>query len=91
VSFLTLKRGTPVVDRFGEPVGKVNRVLLLEGGGFDGIVVRTSAGKRFVDAPEVRRISRGAVALGIACIDVENPGPAYRRVDGIPVARHDRS
>ena len=55
-SFLTLQPGTPVVDRFGEPVGKVHRVLVLETGGFDGIVVATDAGTRFVDAPEVRRI-----------------------------------
>lgn len=90
-SFLTLKRGTRVVDRFGEAVGKVDRVLLLDGCGFDGIVVRTGAGRRFVDAPEVRRISGGAVALGITCSDVERPGPDSRRIDGIPVARHDRS
>ena len=35
-SFLTLERGTPVVDRFGESVGAVDRVLLFDGGGFDG-------------------------------------------------------
>jgi hypothetical protein len=46
------------VDRFGQPVGAVKRTLVLEGGGFDGIIVETDAGKRFVDAPEVRRISR---------------------------------
>jgi hypothetical protein len=88
-SFLTLEPGTPVVDRFGRPVGKVHRVLLLETGGFDGIIVGTPAGKRFVDAPEVRRISGGAVTLGIAVADVECPdGP---RAHGVPEARHDRT
>ena len=50
-SFLTLEPGTSVVDRFGQSVGAVERVLLLDGDGFDGIVVDTPAGRRFVDAP----------------------------------------
>lgn len=88
-SFLTLEPGTPVVDRFGRPVGKVQRVLLLETGGFDGIIVGTRAGKRFVDAPEVRRISGGAVTLGIAVADVESPDG--RRAYGVSEARYDRT
>jgi hypothetical protein len=88
-SFLTLESGTPVVDRFGRPVGKVRRVLLLETGGFDGIIVDTRAGKRFVDAPEVRRISRGTVTLGIGVADVESPGG--NRTHGVPEARYDRT
>ena len=57
--------------------------------GFDGIVVNTRAGKRFVDAPEVRRISAGAVTLGITAAEVESPGPGARHVYGMPEARHD--
>jgi len=53
-SYLTLEPGTPVVDRFGEAVGAVERVLTLTGPFFDGIIVKTRAGSRFVDAPEVR-------------------------------------
>ncbi len=49
-SYLTLERGTRVVDRFGQTVGFVRRVLIAEGSHFDGIVVDTSAGRRFVDA-----------------------------------------
>jgi hypothetical protein len=71
----------------GQPVGKVHRVLVLETGGFDGIVVKTDAGTRFVDAPEVRRISAGAVTLGITVDDVVNPGPNARRIYGMPEAR----
>jgi hypothetical protein len=89
-SFLTLQPGTPVVDRFGQAVGEVHRVLVLETGGFDGIVVKTDAGTRFVDAPEVRRISAGAVTLGITVDDVVNPGPQARRIYGMPEARYDR-
>ena len=90
-SFLTLEPGTPVVDRFGRPVGEVRRVLLHELGGFDGIVVRTRAGKRFVDAPEVRRISQGAVTLGITVDEVEVPATDRKGRDGVPAARNDRS
>jgi hypothetical protein len=78
MSFLTLDPGTSVVDRFGRPVGEVQRVLLHEDGAFDGIIVRTPAGRRFVDAPEVRRISRGAVMLGITVVEVEHPAERAR-------------
>jgi hypothetical protein len=90
VSFLTLRPGTPVVDRFGAPVGSVARVLVLEGDEFDGIVVETSVGRRFVDAPEVRRISAGAVTLGIALADVDCPSDGRPRSYGVPEARYDR-
>jgi hypothetical protein len=90
-SFLTLQPGTAVVDRFGAHAGEVDRVLLLDGGGFDGIVVRTRVGRRFVDAPEVRRISGGAVTLAITVSDVECAASNARRVYGIPAARRDRT
>jgi hypothetical protein len=90
-SFLTLEPGTRVVDRFGRPAGEVRRVLLHEDGGFDGIVVRTAAGKRFVDAPEVRRISRGAVTLGITVEELDVPAVDQRGRDGAPAARYGRT
>jgi hypothetical protein len=90
MSFLTLEPGTPVVDRFGRAVGAVDRALLHEDGGFDGIIVRTRAGRRFVDAPEVRRISQGAVTLGITIIEVEQAATGESGRYGAPVARHDR-
>ena len=65
--------------------------MLHEDGGFDGLVVRTRAGTRFVDAPEVRRIADGAVVLGITATDVEQPPSDSRRVHGVPQARHDRT
>jgi hypothetical protein len=74
-SYLTLERGTPVVDRFGHRVGSVKRVLIADGSFFDGIVVDTIAGLRFVDAPEVRRVLSDEVELAITCSDVEHPGP----------------
>ena len=64
VSFFTLEPGTPVVGRFGEPVGTVEQVLIAYGEHFDGIVVSTRTGSRFVDAPEVRSITRARVRVG---------------------------
>jgi hypothetical protein len=90
-SFLTVEPGTPVVDRCGRPVGEMERVMLLEGGGFDGIIVRTPVGKRFVDAPEVRRISGGAVTLGTTVDEVESPAADGKRVHGVPAARYGRT
>ena len=88
-SFLTLAAGTAVVDRVGRPVGTVCETLLHEGGGFDGIIVRTRAGRRFIDAPEVRRISNGAVTLGVTAADIERPAGDHPGRKGVPGARED--
>ena len=73
-SFYTLEPGAPVSDRFGQPVGLVRRVLIA-GDYFDGVVVETQEGDRFVDAPEVRRITVEDVELSVALSDVLHPGP----------------
>jgi hypothetical protein len=73
-SYLTLEHGTPVVDAFGEPVGHLTRVLTTTGPFFDGLIVATHCGKRFVDAPEVRRIHADRVELSITRADCEAPG-----------------
>jgi hypothetical protein len=91
VSFLTLEEGTRVVDRFGRAAGEVERVLLFEGGGFDGMIVRTRSGARFVDAPETRRISGGAVTLGITVDEVEHAAVDDQRRYGVPAARYGRT
>jgi hypothetical protein len=88
LSFVSLRSGTPVVDRFGRPVGKVHRVLTHGDGTFDGIVVQTGAGRRFVDAPEVRRISHGVVNLGSTADEVWAGGGRGRgRVPGASYGR----
>lgn len=74
-SFFTLETGTSVVDRFGLPVGKVEDVRVAHGEFFDGIVIATDAGERFVDAPEVGRIDPGRVVLEVAIHDVLAAGP----------------
>jgi hypothetical protein len=88
-SYLTLAPGTEVVDRFGAHVGHVERVLTLSGPFFDGLIVSTRVGSRFVDAPEVRRIETDRVELSITCADCEAPG-LTSPVD-VPAARWGRT
>ncbi len=64
ISYKVLERGTPVCDRDGGAVGSVRQVL--ENAAehiFDGLVIDTPGGERFVDAPEVARIAERRVTL----------------------------
>ena len=64
ISYKVLERGTPVVDRDGGEVGSVREVLENKAEHiFDGLVLDTPAGQRFVDAPEVARIAELRVTL----------------------------
>lgn len=66
IGYKLLPRGTPVHASDGVEVGKVYRVLdNAREHIFDGIVVDTGDGRRFVDAPEVGRITRSQVTLTI--------------------------
>jgi hypothetical protein len=63
-SYLTLGDGTAVFTSDGERFGDVEHVLADAGTDvFDGIVVRTGSGHRFVDAPEVGDIHERGVVL----------------------------
>ena len=64
VSYKVLAPGTPVVSSDGVEVGRVRGVLENEREHiFDGVIVDTDAGQRFVDAPEVARIAERRVTL----------------------------
>lgn len=86
ISYKVLERGTPVVDRDGGDVGSVREVL--ENAAehiFDGLVLDTPAGQRFVDAPEVARIAELRVTLtldaaGVAALPERDSagGPTFR-------------
>jgi hypothetical protein len=77
VSYKALRRGTPVRAADGVEVGRVRRVLdNARENIFDGVVIETKQGMRFVDAPEVARIAERAVTLTIAADEVaELPPP----------------
>ena len=66
IGYKVLRRGTPVLATDGVQVGTVRRVLdNAREHIFDGIVIDTAEGRRFVDAPEVARIHERAVLLTI--------------------------
>ena len=66
IGYKILPRGTVVRSSDGVEVGTVRRVLdNAREHIFDGIVVDTPSGRRFVDAPEVARIFERAVVLSI--------------------------
>ena len=66
ISYKLLAAGTAVHSSDGQPLGTVERVLENPREHiFDGIVIRTGAGRRFVDAPEVGRITERLVTLSI--------------------------
>jgi hypothetical protein len=77
ISYKALRRGTPVRASDGTEVGKVRKVLdNARENIFDGIVVETKGGMRFVDAPEVERVAELAVTLNITPDEVaELPAP----------------
>ena len=66
IGYQALPRGVPVHASDGELLGTVHRVQdNAREHIFDGIVIDTEDGRRFVDAPEVARITRRRVTLTI--------------------------
>jgi hypothetical protein len=66
ISFRVLAPGTPVWTADGQEIGTVDQVLATDREDiFDGIVIRTGNGRRFVDAPEVGHIAERRVTLSI--------------------------
>jgi hypothetical protein len=70
IGYQALPRGVPVHTADGVRIGNVHRVLdNAREHIFDGIVVDTDDGRRFVDAPEVARITRSRVTLTIGAAE----------------------
>jgi hypothetical protein len=66
IGYKLLPRGTPVLTTDGVEIGTVQRVLdNAREHIFDGIIITTPDGPRFVDAPEVARITEKRVTLTI--------------------------
>ncbi len=87
ISYKLLGRGTAIHSADGALVGTVDRVLENEREHiFDGIVMRTDQGARFVDAPEVARITERGVTLSINAAEAASL-PHYER--GAPEYRAD--
>ena len=83
IGYQALPRGVPVHTSDGVEVGTVHRVLdNAREHIFDGIIVNTKDGRRFVDAPEVARITVGRVTLTIDADEAKNL-PEHRGFRGV--------
>lgn len=66
ISYRVLERGTPVETSDGQRFGQVKRVLEVRAKDvFDGVVVKTPNGDRFVDADEIDRLYENAMVLNL--------------------------
>jgi hypothetical protein len=79
IGYQALARGVPVYTAEGAQLGTVHKVLdNAREHIFDGIVVATRDGRRFVDAPEVARTTTHRVTLTIDAVAArslpEHPG-----------------
>jgi len=91
IGYQALPRGVPVYASDGAQLGKVHRVLdNAREHIFDGIVIDTEAGRRFVDAPEVGRITRSRVTLTIDAAKAAEL-PSHRGPLGNLQARAERT
>ena len=73
ISYMVLAEDTPVYSADGRPLGKVKRVLADTGADiFDGLIVDTDDGDRFVDAPNVAELYERAVVLTLSADDARH-------------------
>jgi hypothetical protein len=86
IGYLVLPRGTPVVTSDGVTVGKVHKVQHhARERIFDGLVVQSDDGRRFVDAPEVGHLTRRQVDLlidSVAFAALPEAGGVLGSLDG---------
>jgi sporulation protein YlmC with PRC-barrel domain len=95
IAYLVLAKGTAVYSSARERIGTVDEVLFVaEEDVFDGIVVQTAAGRRFVDSDRVERIYERCVITTLtaeqaAALPEPEGGPPVLGVD--PAAGTGRS
>jgi len=86
ISYQAAARGTPVLSSTGTQIGTLEHVLEVpEVDVFDGIVIATGAGLRFVDADYVQRITRSRIWCSLDDAQAAQLPPP----DGAPVYRVD--
>ncbi len=86
ISYQAAVRGTPVLSSAGTKIGTLEHVLQVpELDVFDGIVVATKAGLRFVDADQVQQITRSRIMCSLTKTQAGQLPPP----DGAPVYRVD--
>jgi hypothetical protein len=82
IAYMVLAEGTTVYSADGAELGTVKRVLAdSDADIFDGLIVDTQEGDRFVDAPNVAELYERAVVLALSSDDAQHmpeptPSPA---------------
>jgi hypothetical protein len=88
IAYTALARGTQVLSSDGDVIGTVERVLdIPDLDLFDGIVIETPDGDRFVDRDQVARITTRAVHCTVtteqaANLSAPDSAPTYRARPG---------
>lgn len=86
ISYQAAIPGTPVLSSSGTEIGTLEHVLQVpEVDVFDGIVIATKAGLRFIDADDVQQITRSAITSSLSDVQASQLAPP----DGAPVYRVD--
>jgi hypothetical protein len=86
ISYEAAVRGTPVLSSTGTQIGTLEHVLEVpEVDVFDGIVIATKDGLRFIDADYVQQITRSHIRCGLDDMQASQLLPP----DGAPVYRVD--
>ena len=93
ISYMAAVHGTPVLTSAGTQIGTLEHVLEVpEVDVFDGIVIATDAGLRFIEADDVQRITLSHIWCSLdeaqaAQLPPPSGAPAYR-VDSLQDSGH---
>ncbi|HEY1916418.1 MAG TPA: hypothetical protein VGH27_12660 [Streptosporangiaceae bacterium] len=98
ISYEAASAGTPVLSGSGKHIGTLEHVLQVpELDVFDGIVIATDDGLRFIDADHVGEITRSQIATSLTDAEAAGlpapGGPPVYRVDALDdtgPSLHDR-
>jgi hypothetical protein len=93
ISYKAAVVGTPVLSTSGAQIGTLEHVLEVPDLDlFDGIVIATHAGLRFIDADQVREITRSHIQSSLDDTEASQlpppDGPPVYRVDALQYTGH---
>lgn len=94
ISYLVLQPGTPCFTADDHPVGSVKRVLAVPDDDiYDGLILHTDDGERFVDAEHATRLYEHGVILDLDADQLHHlpdpsPSPAALKVQPDDVVKH---
>jgi hypothetical protein len=94
ISYEAVVPGTPVLSSSGAKIGTLEHVLKVEQLDiFDGIVIATHGGLRFIDADSVRQMTRSQIQTAIDDAQAANlpppSGPPVYHVDALADSGHN--